>query len=138
MPGVLECLVLEFTKHSSAVLTRRSPALSGRDKLEPGGPGGAIMAFAKGEKPRTQSDRPRGGPVLTTRSRFMKTPDVFREDVERQEYGPKKRPGGELSQTEGESKLKSAKEKSGKPVMKAAEIAEEGAETAKEEREEEC
>jgi hypothetical protein len=29
----------------------------------------------------------RGGSPITTRSRFMKTPDVFRTDIERSGYG---------------------------------------------------
>jgi hypothetical protein len=45
----------------------------------------------------------KGGPEVTTRSRFMKTPDVFRTSIERQDY-EKKSPGGEMSKTQGESK----------------------------------
>jgi hypothetical protein len=40
----------------------------------------------------------KGGPEVTTRSRFMKTPDVFRTSIERQDY-KKKTPGGEMSKT---------------------------------------
>jgi hypothetical protein len=40
----------------------------------------------------------RGGPEVSTRSRFIKSPDVFRTSIERQDYG-KKTPGGELSKT---------------------------------------
>lgn len=47
----------------------------------------------------------RGGPEITTRSRFMKTPDVFRTSIERQDYG-KTGKGGELSKTEGDAKSK--------------------------------
>jgi hypothetical protein len=44
----------------------------------------------------------KGGPeVVTSRSRFMKTPDVFRTDIERQDY-EKKSPGGEMSKTTGD------------------------------------
>jgi hypothetical protein len=42
-----------------------------------------------------------GGPVITSRSRFMKTPDPFRTDIERQDYG-KTGKGGELSKLEGD------------------------------------
>lgn len=45
----------------------------------------------------------RGGPEVTTRSRFMKTPDVFRTSIERQDYD-KKSAGGEMSKTQGDSK----------------------------------
>ena len=38
----------------------------------------------------------KGGPEITTRSRFLKTPDVFRTSIERQDYG-KKGKTGELS-----------------------------------------
>lgn len=31
-----------------------------------------------------------GGPVVTTKSRFMKSPDVFRGDKQRSDYGGKK------------------------------------------------
>jgi|SRR5262249_13999854 len=114
-----------------------------------------MVKYAKGEGTREQRDRARGGAVLTGVSRFVKpevlgpqasrfeaTPDTFRTNIQRQEYGPKKGAGGELSQVEGESKLKSAREKSGRPVMReAAKItaAEEKGETAvKEAQEEEC
>ena len=39
-----------------------------------------------------------GGEAITSRSRFMKTPDVFRTGIERSNYD-KKTPGGELSKT---------------------------------------
>ena len=51
-----------------------------------------------------------GGEVITTRSRFMKTPDTFRTDIQRSNYD-KKGKGGELSKLEGETK----KEKTIKP-----------------------
>lgn len=44
-----------------------------------------------------------GGPAITTRSRFMKTPDTFRTSIQEQDYA-KKGKGGELSKTEGETK----------------------------------
>lgn len=46
----------------------------------------------------------RGGEKLApTRSRFLKTPDVFRTDIERTNY-EKKSPGGEMSKTVGDTK----------------------------------
>jgi len=63
----------------------------------------------KGEKP----DRP---PVITRVSRFAKL-ELLRTSSE---YGPKRTAGGELSRTEGESKLRTAREKSRRPVMKMA------------------
>jgi hypothetical protein len=47
----------------------------------------------------------KGGEVITTKSRFLKTQDVFRTSIEKQDYG-KKGKGGELSKTEGDSKSK--------------------------------
>jgi hypothetical protein len=48
-----------------------------------------------------------GGDVITSRSRFMKSPDVFRTSIERQDYG-KTGKGGELSKMSGESKVEKA------------------------------
>lgn len=45
----------------------------------------------------------KGGPVVAERSRFMKTPDPFRTNIERSDY-EKKSAGGELSKTEGDTK----------------------------------
>src|SRR5262249_15903710 len=112
-----------------------------------------MRKYAKGGCVRVQKDRARGGAVLQpTASKFVKpevlypqasrfeaTPDTFRTGIQRQSYGPKRTAGGELSQTEGESKLRTAREKSGRPVMKeAAKItaAEEKGETAAEEAQE--
>jgi len=100
------------------------------------------LRYTKGGNFKTLEDRIRGGPVLTTRSRFLKQPAPFQTDVERSEYGPKRTPGGEQSKTEGETKLKSAREKSGRPVMREAqkiEQQEERGETKEQEKqEEEC
>jgi hypothetical protein len=49
-----------------------------------------------------------GGEEITTRSRFLKTPDVFRTSIERQDYD-KKSKGGELSKLEGDKSLKAIK-----------------------------
>jgi hypothetical protein len=40
----------------------------------------------------------RGGPPITTKSKFIKTPDTFRTSIQRQDY-EKKTPGGEQSKT---------------------------------------
>lgn len=48
-----------------------------------------------------------GGPSITTNSRFLKTPDVFRTSIEQQDYD-KKGKGGSLSKMEGESKSEKA------------------------------
>jgi hypothetical protein len=45
----------------------------------------------------------RGGPAIGSRSRFMKTPDTFRTDIQRTGY-KKKTPSGELSKTPGDTK----------------------------------
>src|SRR5262245_13079301 len=114
-----------------------------------------MRRYAKGGDIRVQNDRARGGAVLQPTaskfikpevlhpqaSRFEREPDPFRTNQQRSEYGPKRTAGGEQSRTEGESKLKSAREKSGRPVMReAAKItaAEEKGETAAEEAQEEC
>lgn len=116
---------------------------------------GMALRYPKHAVPQDQMDRPRGGPVIAGVSRFVKpellapqasrfeaTPDSFRTNQQRSKYGPKRGAGGELSRTEGESKLKRAVEKSGRPVMReAAKItaAEERGESAAQERaEEEC
>jgi len=49
-----------------------------------------------------------GGPGDTSRSRFMKTADVFRTDIERTDY-EKKSPGGEMSKTTGDKSLPAIK-----------------------------
>lgn len=46
-----------------------------------------------------------GGPMAqTSKSRFMKTPDTFRTDIQRKDYGEKKTPGGEMAKTQGDTK----------------------------------
>ncbi len=52
----------------------------------------------------------KGGECITTKSRFLKVPDVFRTSIEQQDYA-KKGKGGTLSKLEGETK----KEKAIKP-----------------------
>jgi hypothetical protein len=49
----------------------------------------------------------KGGECITTRSRFLKTPDVFRTSIEEQDYD-KKGKGGTLSKTEGDTKKQKA------------------------------
>jgi hypothetical protein len=46
----------------------------------------------------------KGGPPITTKSRFLKTPDQFRSkvDVQRTDYGAKKDP---LAKPQGETKV---------------------------------
>jgi hypothetical protein len=46
-----------------------------------------------------------GGPGDTSRSRFMKVPDPFRTDIEKQDYA-KTGKGGELSEMSGDTKSK--------------------------------
>jgi hypothetical protein len=58
----------------------------------------------EGTKP---AEYAKGGPVIATRSRFLKTPDVFRTDTETTDYG-KSGKGGELSKTEGDTKSQKA------------------------------
>lgn len=60
------------------------------------------MSYAKGNGP-VSATYARGGPPITTNSRFLKTKDVFRTSIEQQDY-PKVGKGGTLSKTEGESK----------------------------------
>lgn len=79
-------------------------------KKEGGGvvKGYALGGYVKGDGPREQQDRPRGGPPLTTTSRFFKTPDTFRTSLQEQEYR-KSGKGGKLSKTSGETKQISSK-----------------------------
>jgi hypothetical protein len=65
-----------------------------------------LPMYSKGSKPKDAAYA-QGGPVITTRSRFLKTPDVFRTDTETNEYG-KSGKGGELSKTEGDTKAQKA------------------------------
>lgn len=65
-----------------------------------------MTKYAKGSGP-VSAQYAAGGPPITTKSRFLKTPDMFRdvakvEDTE-QDY-TKKGKGGTLSKTEGETK----------------------------------
>ena len=60
------------------------------------------MKYAKGTGP-VSDNYARGGPEFSTRSRFMKVPDVYRTSIEEQDYG-KKGKGGTLAKTEGETK----------------------------------
>lgn len=46
----------------------------------------------------------KGGDCITTKSRFMKSADVFRTSIEQQDY-PKKGKGGDLSKLSGETKV---------------------------------
>ena len=67
----------------------------------------AMGGYVKGGDMAEQLDRPRGGPALTTKSRFYKNyPDVFRTSIEEQDYDkPKaahKRPSGGGKQEEEE------------------------------------
>ncbi len=49
-----------------------------------------------------------GGPGDPSRSRFMKTADTFRTDIQRTDY-EKKSPGGEQSKTTGDKSLPAIK-----------------------------
>jgi hypothetical protein len=53
------------------------------------------LSYTKGGKPKN-IDYAKGGPCFNTKSRFIKTPDVFRTSIERQDYD-KKGKGGEMS-----------------------------------------
>ena len=57
-----------------------------------------MNAMYKGSGPE-HADYAKGGECLNkSRSRFMKTPDMFRTDIQRTNYD-KKSPGGEMSKT---------------------------------------
>ena len=62
------------------------------------------MKYAKGTGP-VSATYARGGPEFSTRSRFMKVPDVYRTSIEEQDYGKGKSQGGKLAKTEGETKV---------------------------------
>jgi hypothetical protein len=49
--------------------------------------GGPVKAYAKGGDVRVQNDRAKGGPSITETSRFLKTADTFRTDIQEQNYG---------------------------------------------------
>lgn len=61
------------------------------------------MKYAKGTGP-VDAKYAQGGECITTRSKFLKTPDTFRTSIEEQDY-EKKGKGGTLSKTEGETKV---------------------------------
>ena len=69
--------------------------------------GYALGGYIKGDGPKDQEDRPRGGPALMTRSRFIKQPDTFRTSLQEQDYpkGQKShvRPKGEGKQESEEN-----------------------------------
>jgi hypothetical protein len=48
----------------------------------------------------------KGGPSITTKSRFLKTPNQFTTDAETGQDYEKKSPGGELAVTKGDNKSK--------------------------------
>jgi hypothetical protein len=54
----------------------------------------------KGTGPKN-AEYAKGGPSIGSRSRFMKTPDVFRTGIERNDYGGKRDP---LADPQGDSK----------------------------------
>ena len=60
------------------------------------------MAFIKGSIPKN-AKYAHGGPEVTTRSRFYKSPDPFRDDDEITDYD-KQGKGGTLSKLQGDSK----------------------------------
>lgn len=66
---------------------------------------GSIATF-KGSGP-VSAEYARGGECITSKSRFMKEQDVFRTSIERNDYN-KKSKGGELSETEGDTKKQKA------------------------------
>jgi hypothetical protein len=61
------------------------------------------MAYAKGSGP-VSARYACGGEVITTRSRFMKTPDMFRTGKSDGQNYDKTGKGGKLAKTEGETK----------------------------------
>jgi hypothetical protein len=62
----------------------------------------------KGDGP-VSANYAKGGKIFTTRSRFLKTPDVFRDGVTRKDYAAKKGKGGTLSKLEGDKSLPAVK-----------------------------
>ena len=60
------------------------------------------LKYSKGSGP-VSCDYAAGGPPITTRSRFLKSKDVFRTSIEEQDY-EKQGKGGSLSKLEGETK----------------------------------
>lgn len=88
-----------------AVAAALSTARKSGAKIPKKDEGGPVKAYAKGGDVRAQNDRARGGPSITEQSKFLKTPDTFRTDIERQDYSKKGPEGME------------EKDKSLKPVM---------------------
>jgi hypothetical protein len=66
----------------------------------------SLAAKQKGKGPVSASFA-KGGDILTTKSKFMKTQDTFRTGIQRTDYD-KKGKGGELSKIEGETKVEKA------------------------------
>ncbi len=64
----------------------------------------SIAAKQKGKGPVSASFA-KGGEVLTTKSKFMKTQDTFRTGIQKTDYGAKKDP---LAKPEGETKVEKA------------------------------
>jgi hypothetical protein len=64
---------------------------------------GSTATF-KGTGP-VSAEYARGGEIITSKSRFMKTQDTFRTDIGKQNF-EKSGKGGELSKLEGETKVK--------------------------------
>ncbi len=62
----------------------------------------ALSYGSKGKGP-VSAKYAQGGESITTRSRFLKTPDVFRTSIEKQDYD-KVGKGGSLSKLSGETK----------------------------------
>lgn len=62
------------------------------------------LSYTKGVGP-VSANFARGGDCITTKSRFLKTPNVFTTSIEEQDY-PKVGKGGSMSKLSGESKSK--------------------------------
>lgn len=60
------------------------------------------LSYTKGVGP-VSANFARGGDCITTNSRFLKTPDVFRTSLEQQDY-KKVGKGGSMSKMSGETK----------------------------------
>jgi hypothetical protein len=69
----------------------------------------SLAAKQKGKGPVSASFA-KGGEILTTKSRFFKTQDTFRTDIQRTDYD-KKGKGGELSKLTGDKSEKAIKPK---------------------------
>jgi hypothetical protein len=62
----------------------------------------SLAAQQKGKGP-VSANFAKGGEILTTKSRFFKTQDTFRTDIQNTDY-KKKGKGGELSKMQGDDK----------------------------------